>query len=375
MSQISYLTDITLAAGSVSTLPTVIASLGLRRTLLVTDAGVQRTSAFERVMVLLGANSPVFVDTPPNPTEEAVEDALAVYQAERCDGVIALGGGSSIDLAKAVALLATHPAPLSRYALILGGLAHITPAVAPIIAIPTTAGTGSEVGRGALITLRDGRKLGLISGHLIPKRAICDPELTLTLPAGLTAATGMDALAHCIETFLSSRLNPVADAIALDGAGRAFRWIERATCAGSDLDARLEMMTASLMGGLCFQKGLGAVHSLSHALGAIKEAKLHHGTLNAVLLPPVLRANRAHVGDKFTRLAVAMGLPASADLPHELERLNDRLGIPSDLRAMGVSMAMMPRAIEGALADHSHLTNPFQPSAEQYAQILAQVMP
>lgn len=374
MSLIQYLTNITLAPGAVTTLGEVLFGLGVKKPLLVTDQGVLRTAAYAKVLEAVGLPMAVYSDTPSNPTEEAVEDALAVYQYEGCDSVIGLGGGSPIDLAKAVALLATHAPPLTQYALVLGGLARITSAVAPIVAIPTTAGTGSEVGRGALITLRDGRKLGLISPFIIPRHALCDPEITLSLPPRLTAATGMDALAHCIETFLSPRLNPVADAIALDGAARAFRHIESATRDGSNLAARQEMMTASLMGGLCFQKGLGAVHSLSHALGAIKDPSLHHGTLNAVLLPPVLRANRAHTQDKYARLTAALGLPPGADLADEIEELNKRLGIPFRLSDMGVTRAMLPRVVEGALADHSHATNPFQPTAEQYGAILASVM-
>jgi 4-hydroxybutyrate dehydrogenase len=374
MSTMNYLTAITLAPGAVGTLGAVLADLRISRPLLVSDAGVMATPASIAVTDALPASPCVFADTPPNPTEEAVAQALEAYRAGSCDGIVALGGGSPIDLAKAVALLATHPGPLEQYAAILGGMARITPAVAPVIAIPTTAGTGSEVGRGALITFRDGRKLGIISGYLIPRHAICDPELTLSLPPRLTAATGMDALAHCIETFLSPRFNPVADAIALDGAGRAFRHIEIATRSGSDLGARLEMMTASLMGGLCFQKGLGAVHSLSHALGAIKEPSLHHGTLNAILLPPVLRANRPYAEDKFSRLLLAMGLSPASDLATEIEALNARLGIADKLTALGVRASMLPRAIEGALADHSHPTNPFQPDAAGYASILNAVM-
>eukprot|EP01035_Chromulina_nebulosa_P047012 gene47012-63707_t len=183
-----------------------------------------------------------------------------MYRAEGCDGVIALGGGSPIDLAKGVALLATHDGALETFAMIYGGLERITARVAPMIAIPTTAGTGAEVGRAALLTLDDGRKLGIISPYLIPKRAICDPELTLGLPPMLTAATGLDALSHCIETFCSPRDNPPAEAIALDGAGRIWRHLEIATTSGSDLKARTEMMMGALMGGLAFQKGLGAVH-------------------------------------------------------------------------------------------------------------------
>ena len=160
---------------------------------------------------------------PPNPTEAAVLAGVKAYRAGRCDGIVAIGGGSPIDLAKGVALLATHPPPLEQYGAIYGGIGRIGPKVASVIAVPTTAGTGAEVGRAALLTLDDGRKLGFISPHLIPKRAICDPELTLGLPPALTAATGLDALSHCIETLLSPRVNPPAEAIALDGAGRVWR--------------------------------------------------------------------------------------------------------------------------------------------------------
>ncbi len=215
MATINYLTTIEFDFGAVRKLGDSVRALGIRRPLLVTDAGLASSDVMARVLDALGKLQPVvFEGTPQNPDESAVEDAVALYTASDCDGVIALGGGSPIDLGKAVALLATHAGPLEQYALIGGGLARITAKVAPLIAIPTTAGTGSEVGRGALITLNDGRKLGFISPHMIPKIALCDPELTLGLPARLTAATGMDALTHCIETYLSPRVNPPADAIA-----------------------------------------------------------------------------------------------------------------------------------------------------------------
>ncbi|MBB5696391.1 iron-containing alcohol dehydrogenase [Muricoccus pecuniae] len=374
MSIIQYLTQVSLGPGAIAGLADGIRSLGMERPLVVTDPGLRDSAIFRRMMEAAGREMPVFSGTPPNPTEEAALQALDTYRAEGCDGVLAFGGGSPIDLAKAVAILATHEPPLAQYALILGGLSRITARVAPILAVPTTAGTGSEVGRGALITLSDGRKLGLISPHVIPGLAICDPELTLDLPPRLTAATGIDALAHCVETFLSPRENPVADAIALDGAGRAYRHIERACRQGRDVGGRLEMMTAALMGGLCFQKGLGAVHSLSHALGAIKEPSFHHGTLNAVLMPAVLRANAPHVGTKMERLKAAIGLAAADDLPAALEALNAQLGLPATLAEMGVTRAMLPDVIERALADHSHATNPFQPTADEYGRILDAVM-
>jgi alcohol dehydrogenase class IV len=224
-----------------------------------------------------------------------------------------------------------------------------------------------------LLTLNDGRKLGFISQNMIPKRVIADPELTVGLPPGLTAATGLDALSHCIETFFSPRFNPPAEAIALDGARRIWRWLERAVAEGSDLEARTEMMMAALDGGLSFQKGLGAVHSLSHALGGLP-LKLHHGTLNAILMPPVIRFNADHVGDKLARLNTAMGLAFATDLAKELELLNRRLDIPAGLATLGVTRDMLPTVIERALADHSHATNPRPPAPADYAEILDEVM-
>ena len=338
---------------------------------MVSDSGIAATGLLDRVDALLAAPAARFLDVPPNPTETAVGEALALYRSAGCDGIVAVGGGSPIDLAKGVALLATHPAPLTQYAAIEGGVPRIKPAVAPVVAIPTTAGTGAEVGRAALLSLTDGRKLGFISPHLIPKRVICDPELTLGLPPYLTAATGLDALSHCIETFCSPRFNPPADAIALDGAGRVWRSLERAVADGRDLTARTEMMMAALEGGLSFQKGLGAVHSLSHALGAIGELKLHHGTLNAVLMPAVLRANADVIGEKIARLNAAVGLSPDADLAAEIEALNRRIGLPDRLSAMGVTTAALPGVIQRALTDHSHATNPKPLTADDYSAILA----
>ena len=215
MGLITYLTRIQFDFGALALVPEELAALGIARPLVATDKGIVACGLLARLTAVLPADTAatVFDATPANPTEAAVRAALSLYREADCDGLIALGGGSSIDLAKAVALLVEHPQPLAQYAMVEGGVARITPAVAPLIAIPTTAGTGSEVGRGALITLADGRKLGLVSPHLIPKVAICDPELRLGLPPWLTAATGMDALAHCLETFLSPRVNPPAEAM------------------------------------------------------------------------------------------------------------------------------------------------------------------
>jgi len=376
MTIISYLTTIKFEHGAIQGLADELKAVGIERPLIVTDKGLAAAGILGTVRAGLPNSLPVAVydATPANPTEMAVEDALEIYRAEGCDGLIALGGGSSMDLAKAVGVLATHNGPLVSFAAIEGGVERITEAVAPVIAVPTTSGTGSEVGRGAMITFRDRRKMALLSPHLIPKRAICDPELTLGLPMGLTAATGMDAFTHGVETFLSPKINPPAEAIGLDGATRAWTWIERAVADGSDRDARWHMMMASTEGAMAFQKGLGAVHSMSHPLGGLEDMTLHHGTLNAVILPAVLRFNEGHVGDKYERMRDAFGLPADADLAAEVEALNARIGLPANLREMGVTEEVIPAMVKGALADHSTASNPRMPSAEDFQSLFEAAM-
>ncbi|MCB1467846.1 MAG: iron-containing alcohol dehydrogenase [Rhizobiaceae bacterium] len=374
MDIINYLTTIQFGAGSLDSLPGAMGDLGIKRPLIVSDHGIASTGLLDRLTALVPAGSATFLDVPSNPTESAVEAACAVYRTSQCDGIIAFGGGSPIDLAKGVALLTTHPGKLEQYAAILGGIPRISNAVAPLIAIPTTAGTGSEVGRAALITLEDERKLGFISPYLIPRRAICDPDLTLGLPPFLTAATGLDALSHCIETYLSPRFNPPAEAIAMDGFGRIWKALPKAFANGADAEARKELMMGALEGGLTFQKGLGAVHALSHALGGIKSLKLHHGTLNALLMPPVLRWNAEVAGDKIAHLQKIAELPLSTGLADALVTLNAQLGIPSGLSELGVTRDMFDWICERALADHSHQTNPRSLSSKDYADILESVM-
>lgn len=370
MSLITYLTRIQFERGAVRLLAEELGLLGVSRPLVVTDKGVAAAGLLAAVLEGGKLAAPaVFDETPSNPTEGAVLKALDAYRNGGCDGIVAVGGGSPLDLAKAVALLATHPGPLEQYAAILGGLPRIRADKPPVIAIPTTAGTGSEVGRAALITLEDGRKLGFISPHMIPNVAICDPELTLGLPAGLTAATGMDAITHCIETYLSPRRNVPAEAIALDGLARAMRHVRRACRDGSDIEAREAMMMASLEGGMTFQKGLGAVHGMSHALGGLKEPRLHHGTLNAVILPAVLRFNREGAEAKYAALAGAMGVPEDADLAAVIAALNADLGLPRSLAEMGVPREMVPLMVERSLADHSTATNARPVSAADYRQL------
>jgi alcohol dehydrogenase class IV len=372
MALITYLTTIKFGFGEIAGIEADLAGLGVKKPLIIADKGVVAVGLVSGVQAQSATlqSAPVFDATPTNPTEEAVEAALVLYRQHACDGLVAIGGGSPIDLAKGVALLATHEGPLETYAAILGGVPKVTPAVAPVIAVPTTSGTGSEVGRAALITLKDGRKLGFISPHLIPRIAICDPELTIGLPAWLTAATGMDAVTHCIETYLSPRENPPAEAIALDGLKRAVGFIERAVKDGSDREARKEMMMAALQGGMTFQKGLGAVHSLSHPLGGLKEVSLHHGTLNAVLLPAVLRFNEPEARAKYAEIRRTLGLSADTDLAEWIAALVARLGMPASLSQMGVPRAVIPAIAEAAVKDHSSATNPRPATAADFARML-----
>jgi hypothetical protein len=366
MATISYLTRIEFDEGLASRLPDFCRELGMKRPLLVTDAGLTTLGLTARIAGLFADPPPVYDGTPANPTEAAVLEALAHYKAEACDGVLAVGGGSSLDLAKAVRLLAVHEPPLARYAAVEGGVARITGPLPPMIAAPTTAGTGSEVGRGAVIIMADGRKLGVLSPLLLPSLAVCDPALTYGLPPLLTAATGLDALAHCLETFMAPAVNPPADAIALDGLARGYGALRRAVADGRDRQARWDMMMAALEGAMAFQKGLGAVHALSHPLGALKGLTLHHGTLNAVLLPAVLRFNRAAIGPKWDRLAVLLG--GAPD--EQVARLNGDLGLPPGLGAMGVSAAALPAVAAAAMKDHCHATNPRRASEAEYFALL-----
>ena len=376
MSLITYLTKIQFEPGAVRSLPDELKLLDAKNPLVITDKGIVAAGLVARVIEAgrLSVSTPVFDGTPENPTEEAVLAARDQFVAAKCDAIIAVGGGSALDLAKAVSLLATHPEPLAQYAAILGGVEKITAKKPPVIAIPTTAGTGSEVGRAALVTLNDGRKLGFISPHMIPTVAICDPELTVGLPARLTAATGMDTVTHCIETFLSPRYNPPADAIALDGLGRAMGALRKVVANGKDIAARTEMMMAALQGGLTFQKGLGAVHGMSHPLGGLKSPRLHHGTLNAVILPIVLRFNEGHAQAKYERLRAVLGLGTKSDLADAFDKLNGDLGLPRSLAAMGVPAACIPAMVEGAVKDHSTPTNPRPVGAPEYAQLFREAM-
>jgi alcohol dehydrogenase class IV len=384
MSNIFYITQIQIESGAIASLKEECLKYGITKPLIVTDQGIRQAGILDKALHALHSTEfVVFDETPSNPTEAAVTRAAQICTAQGCNGIVALGGGSSIDCAKGVAILATHGGELKTFATIEGGSALITDRVLPIIAVPTTAGTGSEVARGAIIIVNDGRKLGFHSWHLVPKLALLDPELTIGLPALLTAATGMDAIAHCMETFMAPVFNPPADGIALEGLTRGWANLAKATQNPRDLDARINMMCASMMGAMAFQKGLGCVHSLSHSLGGLNP-RLHHGTLNAVFLPAVIEFNSSAPSleqeNKLIKMAHCMGIQASnhLDALHKinaaLKEMNAQLGLPKGLKDMGVEEHLFEKIIDGAVADHCHKTNPKLASRVDYHHMLTASM-
>jgi alcohol dehydrogenase class IV len=375
--QLNYFNRPYFENGAIDKLPEVLKTYGIKNPLICTDPGLSSIGMTDKIRNLISNDfsSIYYEETPANPTENAVNEALELYKNNNCDGVIGFGGGSSIDLAKAVALMANHEGSLLNYSVNEGGYGKITEIV-HMIAIPTTSGTGSEVSIGSLITMNDGRKLIYASPHLMPKAAICDPELTLGLPPVLTAGAGMDALTHCIEAILSPINDPPAEAVGIDGIEKIIKEesLIRAYKDGQDKEARWGMMMASTEGAMAFQKGLGAVHSMSHALGANHELRLHHGTLNAVLLPTVLRFNQDCVGNKYSRIARAMGQDESIDLANEIEKFNQTIGIPNNLKEMGVTEDLIPSLVTHAKEDPSNLTTPKLPSQEEWEKLFLEAL-
>lgn len=375
MATLTYLTTTHFDFGALEMLPATLKQNGITKPLVATDAGLVAAGVVQTVLDAIGPDfAPVVYDgTPGNPTEEAVKDALALYTENGCDGIVALGGGSSMDLGKAVGLLAVSGGPLEQYDPLVGG-AKLIKGVAPLIAVPTTSGTGSEVSVGFVIILEDGRKMTFASPLFIPKVAICDPELTMGLPAGMTAATGMDAITHCIEAFLTPQVNPPAEGVALDGLRRGWQWLPKAVKDGSDRDARWNMMMCSTEGALAFVKGLGAVHAMSHAAGRIRRLNPHHGTLNAVFLPAVLRFNESVCEEKYVRLREAIGLAPGGDLAAAVEAMNREIGMPSGLAAMGIEESDIPEMVEYAMKDLSARSTPRKASAEEYEAMIRESM-
>jgi alcohol dehydrogenase class IV len=374
MATMNYLTQCTFDFGALAMLPKVLKGLGVARPFVATDPGLEANGLLDRLLTALGGEpAGVFTDTPANPTESASVKAADAYRSSGADGIIAFGGGSSMDLAKAMALMVTHEGPFERLGGSQRGMKFIG-RIPPLVAVPTTAGTGSEVSPGAVIILDNGRKETFVSPHLVPTAAVCDPELTLGLPPLLTAATGMDAMTHCIEAVLTPAVHPPAEAIGVDGAERIGKWLERAVKDGSDRDARWHMMMGSFEGALAFAKGLGAVHGLSHALGRIHELKLHHGTLNAVILPHSLAMIGNAAEEKFVRLRRALGLAANADLAQYIADLNARIGLPGSLGAMGVKEDHGAGAIDYAVADLATLSNAVPFDADKYRELFKRAL-
>jgi alcohol dehydrogenase class IV len=373
VTEMSWPTRVVLGPGALARLPQHVRRLGIAKPLVVTDAGVVKAGLARRLYDVLagdGVTFAAFEAVQPNPTDRDATEGLRAFREGGCDGFIAIGGGSSIDAAKLVQVLTTHEPPLSRYDDAAGGDRHVKDDMPPLVAIPTTAGTGSEVGRSGVATLPDtGRKTVIFSPHLMPKVAICDPELTTGLPPHLTAATGIDALTHGIEAYLANGFHPLADAVAIDAVRRVARSLPVAFTTPQDLAARTDMMVAALEGAMAFQKGLGACHALAHALTPI--AGLHHGLANAVVLPAVLEFNLEAATPRLARIAAAMRpddrecAPAGtgdATLAREaVERvraLTASLGIPRRLRDAGVREDDLPRIAAKAFEDASHQGNP-----------------
>ena len=375
--QLNYFNKPYFENGALGKISEVLEILGVKNPLICTDPGLSSIGMTDKIKDLISneISSSFYEETPANPTEKAVYDALELYKVNNCDGVIGFGGGSSMDLAKAVALMANHDGNLLDYAVNEGGYGKITETM-PMIAIPTTSGTGSEVSVGSLIIMNDGRKLILASPHLMPNAAICDPELTEGLPPVLTAGAGMDALTHCIEAILSPINDPPAEAVGIDGIEKIIKEesLVRACKDGKDKDARWNMMMASTEGAMAFSKGLGAVHSMSHAAGANQELKLHHGTLNGVILPSVLRFNHDHVGNKYSRILRAMGKNESIDLANEIEKLNERIGLPKGLAEMGVTEEMIPDLVAHSITDPSNFTSPKVPTEKEWEKLFLDAM-
>ena len=375
--QLNYFNRPHFENGAIEKISKVLKSHGIKNPLICSDPGLSSIGMTEKIRSLISDDlSPSFYEeTPANPTEKAVSEALEIYKSNSCDGVIGFGGGSSMDLGKAVALMANHDGNLIDYSVVQGGYKRITETV-PMIAIPTTSGTGSEVSDGALIIMNDGRKLILASPHLRPNAAICDPELTIGLPPILTAGAGMDALTHCIEAILSPINDPPAEAVGIDGIEKIIKEksLIKAYKDGKDKEARWNMMMASTEGAMAFSKGLGAVHSMSHATGANQELRLHHGTLNAVILPAVLEFNQNHVGNKYSRIARAMGKNDSTNLANEIRKLNENIGIPSGLAEMGVTEDMIPELVTHSITDPSNLTTPRLPNEEEWEKLFLESM-
>ena len=369
----SYPTTMKFGAGRIKELPEACAAAGIKKPLLVTDkglAGLPITATTLDIMEAAGLGRGLFSEVDPNPNELNLADGVAVYNAGGHDGVIAFGGGSGLDLGKMVAFMAGQTRPIWDFEDVGDWWTRAdADAIAPIVAVPTTAGTGSEVGRASVITdsVTHVKKI-IFHPKVLPSVVICDPELTVGMPKFITAGTGLDAFAHCVEAFSSPHYHPMSQGIALEGMRLVKYYLPRAYEDGNDLEARAQMMSAAAMGATAFQKGLGAIHAISHPIGAVYNT--HHGTTNAVVMPPVLTFNRPAIEDRFNQAAAYLGISGGFNGFFDyVLKLNDDLGIPKKLSEMGVGTDRVDTLTEMALNDPSCGGNPIELNSENMKQL------
>ncbi len=360
----SYPTAIKFGPGRIKELPEACVAAGMKRPLLVTDKGLADlpiTTATLDIMEAAGLGRGLFSEVDPNPNEKNLEAGVAAYNAGGHDGVIAFGGGSGLDLGKMVAFMCGQTRPVWDFEDIGDWWTRAdADAIAPIIAVPTTAGTGSEVGRASVITNSETHAKKIIfHPKVLPTVVICDPELTVGMPQFITAGTGLDAFAHCVEAFSSPHYHPMSQGIALEGMRLVKDYLPRAYADGTDIEARAQMMSAAAMGATAFQKGLGAIHAMSHPIGAVFNT--HHGTTNAVCMPAVLDFNAPAIADRFQQAAAYLGIDGGFDgFRSFVQSFNDMLGIPRTLSELGVSEARVPELVKGAIIDPSCGGNPIE---------------
>jgi alcohol dehydrogenase class IV len=366
----AFPTTIVFGVGAVRTVADHVRRVVAKRALVVCDAGVVKVGIAERVRSLLeegGVAAAIFSDVDPNPVEKNVVDGVAAFRAHGAGAIVSVGGGSPLDAGKLIALKVTHERPLVDYDDATGGDRFIGPDVPAIVTIPTTAGTGSEVGRSGVVTLAaTGRKTVIFSPHLLAKTALLDPELTRSMPARVTAATGFDALTHCLEAFCSIGDHPMADAIALGGLELCARSLARAVQHGDDLAARGDMMKAAMMGAVAFQKGLGACHSLAHPLSS--EKGMHHGLANALCLPAVVDFNETAAHACLERVRAILD-PGARSCGEAVRVLRKRVGLPDGLGAEGMTEADVPKLADKAIQDACHRSNPRPVTREDLATL------
>lgn len=369
----NYPTRIRFGVGAIREVGREVSALALDRLLIVTDPGVRAAGCLDLLLETLAASkvaTEVFEDVEPNPSEENVERAARAFERSGAVGVLGIGGGSSLDCAKLIAVRSRVQVPFEELDDARGGERLIPPDLPKIVAIPTTAGTGSEVGRSGVVTVRrTRRKTVIFAPQLLPKLAILDPELTVSLPPTATAATGFDALTHCLEALVATGDHPMADAIAFGGLELAFSALVTAVERPSDLKARGDMLKASMMGAVAFQKGLGACHSLAHPLSS--EFGMHHGLANAVCLPAVVEFNLDAAAEPLQRVAALLGIDRQA-LPGALRELRARLGLASRLSQLGVRRESIEPLAQMAFEDLCHQSNPRPCSREDLHQLYLQ---